>query len=228
MSGEEIDVSRLGSTETNLRLKALRPGKDDNFHLINPDSSHFLAAGLEAQVSLTVEGSAGYYLGTCMEGPDISVEGNVGWYPGDNITGGRIVIRGRAGDGAGQGMYDGRVVVRGDCGSRTGQLMKGGTVIIGGNSGSMTGLYGFGGRIIVCGDVGEQAGESLIGGTLYVGGTIASLGQNALCRPVGDQEESMLEELLEEVGFSVKTEFRKIIPAGAHFGDGKEIGDKDV
>lgn len=207
MSTKVIDVAKIQVREINRSLKH-SVGK---VKLANPNSAHFLAAGLCKDLKIEVDGSAGYYLGTCMDGPSIHVNGNAGWFPGDNITGGTIVIEGTSGDGTGQGLYGGTIVVKGSCGSRTGQLMKGGTIIVGGDSGYMTGLYAFGGQIIICGDVGESAGESLIGGTIYVGGKIPSLGKNAAARKVMPKEYSAVEESLAKFGIKAPRRFSKIV-----------------
>ncbi|MEM3402895.1 MAG: GXGXG domain-containing protein [Candidatus Hadarchaeales archaeon] len=210
MSGRVIDAAGMKPRELN---RLLRESSGD-VEIVNPNSMHFMAAGLKKNLRIKVIGSVGYYLGTCMHGPEIHVTGNAGWYPGDNITEGRIVIDGLAGDGVGQGMYGGTVVVKGDCGSRVGQLMKNGTIIIGGNTDYMTGLYAFGGRIIVCGDTGDATGESLIGGTIYVGGKIKSLGKNAKIDEVSEEEKEKINKLLEEVGLKPLQKITKVITLG--------------
>jgi glutamate synthase domain-containing protein 3 len=202
-----VDVASMSTREINKILRSSR-GK---IKLTNPNSAHFLAAGLSNSSAIKIEGSAGYYLGTCMDGPNIHVKGNAGWYAGDNMTGGKITIEGSSGDGTGQGIYDGIVVVKGNSGSRTGQLMKGGTILVGGNSGYMTGLYSFGGRIIVCGDVGHCVGESIIGGTIYVGGKIASLGKNASRQKLTPDEYRSINKLLTKFGLNARRKFTKII-----------------
>lgn len=208
MSGKVVDVAHMAARDVNRLLRR----SSGTVKLVNPNSAHFLSAGLCNDLMIEIDGSAGYYLGTCMHGPSIHTRGNVGWYVGDNMTKGTIVIDGSGGDGAGQGMYDGTIVVKGNCGSRTGQLMKGGTIIVGGNSGYMTGLYAFGGRIIVCGDVGHSAGESIMGGTVYVGREIASLGKNATVQKVPADEYRSLRKLLTGFGLKAPQRFVKIVP----------------
>jgi glutamate synthase domain-containing protein 3 len=207
MSTKVIDVAKMQAREINRYLRR----SSGKVELANPNSAHFLAAGLCKDLKIEVHGSAGYYLGTCMHGPSIHVNGNAGWFPGDNITAGTIVIEGTSGDGTGQGMYEGTIVVKGNCGSRTGQLMKGGTILVGGNSGYMTGLYAFGGRIIVCGDVGHSAGESIIGGTLYIGGKIPSVGKNATTQKATAKENGSIKKLLTKFGIKPPRKFVKVV-----------------
>lgn len=207
MSGSTIDAGKMEVRDVN---RVLRKATGE-VKVLNPSSTHFVAAGLSKKLKIEVDGSVGYYLGTCMEGPAIHVSGNAGWFAGDNVTAGEIVVEGMSGDGTGQGVYGGTVVVKGDCGVRTGQLMKGGTIIIGGDSGYMTGLYAFGGRIIVCGDLGDSAGESLIGGTIYVGGKVKSLGKNAKEEEATAEETESIKKLLKEYGIKAPQKFSKIV-----------------
>ncbi|KXB00320.1 tributyrin esterase [candidate division MSBL1 archaeon SCGC-AAA261C02] len=206
MSVKVINVEKMETREVNHSLRQLT-GK---IKVMNPNSAHFIAAGLCKKLEIEIKGSVGYYLGTCMDGPSVHVGGNAGWFSGDNMTNGTIVIEGLSGDGTGQGIYGGLVVVKSDCGSRTGQLMKNGTVVVGGNSGYMTGLYAFGGRIIVCGDVGDSAGESIIGGALYVGGKIKSLGKNARKEKVTAREQESIKKLLRKYDIKPPQEFTKV------------------
>lgn len=213
MSAKIIDAARMETREINRTLRRSK-GK---IKLLNPNSAHFLAAGLCKNLVLDIEGSAGYYLGTCMDGPHVHVRRNAGWYAGDNMARGILLIDGSSGDGTGQGMYGGIVVVRGDSGVRTGQLMKNGTIIVGGNSSYMTGLYAFGGQIVVCGDIAHSAGESIIGGTIYVGGKVASLGKNAKKQKVSSDEHHRLKKLLTKFGLKTPKNFIKITPSRKRF-----------
>lgn len=213
MSVRTVDVAKLGVRKTNELLRRVR----GRVKLVNPKSAHFLAAGLRSNVQIDVEGSVGYYIGTCIHGPSIHIRGNAGWYAGDNMTDGKMVVEGMSGDGTGQGLYGGLLVVKGDSGVRTGQLMKSGTIIVGGNSGYMTGLYAFGGRIIVCGDLGPSAGESLLGATIYVGREIHSLGKNAVVQKVDGKESERIRRLVRKEGISPPCRFKKVVPRKKRF-----------
>ena len=186
----------------------------DKLVIKNPQSNHNIAAGLTEEVEIEIDGSAGYFVGTMIDGPKIHVKSNAGWFAGDNMTNGELIIEGVAGDGAGQGIYGGTVVVKGDTGSRTGEIMKGGTVIIGGNSGFMTGLLMMGGRLIILGDVTDDAGESIMRGTIYVLGEVKSLGKNAQMEQSTLEDQKELKQLLTKYGFEITdvdyTNFKKI------------------
>lgn len=187
----------------------------DKLIIDNPDSMHNICAGLTEDVEIEIKGSAGYFVGTMVNGSKIHINGNAGWFAGDNMTEGELIIEGTAGDGAGQGIYGGTVIVKGSTGSRTGEIMKGGTVIIGGNSGYMTGLLMMGGKLIILGDVTDDVGESIMRGTIYVLGNVKSLGKNAVMDNATSDDQKELKEILTEYGFELTdsdyTNFKKIV-----------------
>ena len=41
---------------------------------------------LTEDVDIQINGSAGYFVGTMVNGPKIHINGNVGWFAGDNMT----------------------------------------------------------------------------------------------------------------------------------------------
>ena len=220
-----IDASKMNEKELTRSIKE-HAIDYDKLIIKNPQSRHNIAAGLTEEVEIEIDGSAGYFVGTMVDGPKIRVAHNAGWFAGDNMTKGELVIEGVAGDGAGQGIYGGTVVVKGNAGSRTGEIMKGGTVIIGGNSGFMTGLLMMGGRLIILGNVTEFAGESIMRGTIFVLGEIKSLGKNAKVEQSTLEDQEELKEILTKYGFELTdidyTNFKKITAESNRPGYGGE------
>jgi len=208
-----IDAKNMNEKELNRSIKE-HAIKYKKLIIKNPQSNHNIAAGLTDEIEIEIDGSAGYFVGTMIDGPKIHIKRNAGWFAGDNMTDGELIIEGTAGDGAGQGIYGGTVVVKGDTGSRTGEIMKGGTVIIGGNSGFMTGLLMMGGRLIILGDVTDDAGESIMRGTIYVLGEVKSLGKNAQIEQSTLEDQKELKNILKKYGFEITdvdyTNFKKI------------------
>lgn len=208
-----IDAHGMNEKELNRSIKE-HAINYDKLIIKNPQSSHNIAAGVTENVEIEIDGSAGYFVGTMIDGPKIHITRNAGWFAGDNMTKGELIIEGGVGDGAGQGIYGGTVVVKGDAGSRTGEIMKGGTVIIGGNSGFMTGLLMMGGRLIILGNVTDDAGESIMRGTIYVLGQVKSLGKNAILEQSTLEDQEELKEILTKYGFEISdidyTNFKKI------------------
>ena len=208
-----IDAKEMSEKELNRIIKK-QAAVHDRLIINNPESRHNICAGLCEDVEIEINGSAGYFVATMVNGPRIHIKGNAGWFAGDNMTSGELIIEGTAGDGAGQGIYGGTVVVKGNAGSRTGEIMKGGTVIIGGNSGFMTGLLMMGGQLIVLGDVTDDAGESIMRGTIYVLGEIKRLGKNAKMEQTTLEDQKELKTILTKYGFEITdidyTNFKKI------------------
>ena len=209
-----IDAVNMEEKDLNRKIKE-EAKSNDKLIINNPDSKHNICAGLSEDVEIEINGSAGYFVGTMVNGPKIHINGNAGWFAGDNMTEGELIIEGTAGDGAGQGIYGGTVLVKGSAGSRTGEIMKGGTVIIGGNSGFMTGLLMMGGRLIILGDVTDDVGESIMRGNIYVLGDVKSLGKNAVMVDLTQNDIDELKETLTEYGFDLSDEdygnFKKIV-----------------
>ncbi len=207
----KIDAKNMTPRELNKELNE-KSKYAKKIVILNPNSKHYIAAGLVAEVEVEIEGSAGYFLGTMIHGPKITLEGNAGWYVGDNVTMGEIVVKGHAGNGVGQYMYGGTVVVHGDAGDRSAALMKGGTVIVKGDAGLMTGLYMMGGKVIVLGDLNEYAGEMIINGKIYVGGAPKSLGKNAKLVEASPEEVEEINALLSKYGIKGKDSYYAVVP----------------
>ena len=209
-----IDANDIDEKQLNRTIKEMA-ASHDKLVINNPNSKHNICAGLTEDVEIEINGSAGYFVGTMVNGPKIHINGNAGWFAGDNMTRGELIIEGTAGDGAGQGIYGGNVIVKGNTGSRTGEIMKGGTVIIGGNSGYMTGLLMMGGRLIILGDVTDNVGESIMRGSIYVLGNVKSLGKNAVMEKTTLEDQNDLKEILEEYDFDLSdgdyANFKKIV-----------------
>ena len=209
-----IDADGMSEKELNRSIKE-QAASHDKLIIDNPESKHNICAGLSEDVEIEINGSAGYFVGTMVNGPKIHINGNAGWFAGDNMTKGELIIEGTAGDGAGQGIYGGTVIVKGNTGSRTGEIMKGGTVIIGGNSGFMTGLLMMGGKLIILGDVTDDVGESIMRGSIFVLGDVKSLGKNAAMDKITPDDQKELKEILTKYGFELTdndySNFKKIV-----------------
>ncbi len=209
-----IDAKDMDEKELNRTIKQ-QAAHHDKLIIDNPESKHNICAGLTEDVDIEINGSAGYFVGTMVNRPNIHINGNAGWFAGDNMTEGELIIEGTAGDGAGQGIYGGTVIVKGNTGSRTGEIMKGGTVIIGGNSGFMTGLLMMGGKLIILGDVTDDVGPSAGRRTFAVRGRWKSLGKNAAMEKITPEDQSELKEILTRYGFELTdidyANFKKIV-----------------
>ncbi len=199
-----LDCDMLGTRSVNAALRALGPGAA--VAVAAPRGRHNLAVGLDQNISVHVEGNAGYFLGGLCgtrdgEGPDITVDGFVGWSVGENLMGGTIRVRGSASQSAGASARGGRIFVEGHASLRAGISLKGATVAIAGDAGAMTGFMAQAGTILIGGDAGHALGDSLYEAVIYVHGSIASLGADAVVEELSDDDILILKQLVEDTGF---------------------------
>jgi len=138
----------------------------------------FLGTGLNGK-ELTIYGTPGNALGAYLAGGVINVHGNAQDAVGDTMNDGRIIIHGNAGDALGYAMRGGSIFVRNDAGYRTGIHMKEyknkkPVIVIGGRVGSFLGEYLAGGLIVVLGigaedvPVGNFTGTGMHGGKIFI------------------------------------------------------------
>lgn len=122
----------------------------------NVNGQRYIGAGLRADITIRIHGTAGNDLGVFMDGPTIEVFGNAQDIVANTLNNGRIIVRGAAGQIAGLSMRGGRLYVAGSVGYRSGIHMKGykdliPVIIIGGHAGAFLGEYMAGGRLYVLG-----------------------------------------------------------------------------
>jgi formylmethanofuran dehydrogenase subunit C len=198
----ECDV--LGARGVNRALQSLPDGA--RTRIVQPRGRHNLAVGIAADVGITVDGNAGYFLGGLCgrrdgTGPDIVVNGFVGWSVGENLMGGSIRVRGGASQSAGSSARGGHIFIEGDASLRAGISLKGGTLAIAGDAGAMTGFLAQAGTILVGGDAGHALGDSLYEAVIYVSGAISSLGADAVVEDLTDDDVLAVKQLVEVSGF---------------------------
>jgi glutamate synthase domain-containing protein 3 len=201
---ESLNCDDLGTRAVNNSLRTLPDG--GRAQLLQPRGRHSLAVGLCAQISVAVEGNAGYFVGGLGgnkdgTGPHIVVNGFVGWSVGENLMGGSIRIRGSASQSAGSSARGGSIVIEGDASLRAGISLKGATLAIAGNAGAMSGFMAQSGLILIGGDAGHGLGDSLYEAVIYVAGSIASLGSDAIEEEMTDEDLLTVKELVQETGF---------------------------
>lgn len=201
---EPLSCDALGIRAVNHHLRALPAG--GAAHVLHPRGRHNLAVGLSSQISVTIDGNAGYFLGGLSgagdgTGPDIVVNGFVGWSVGENLMGGSVRVHGSASQSAGSSARGGRIVIEGDASLRAGISLKGATLAIGGDAGAMSGFMAQSGVILIGGNAGHGLGDSLYEAVIYVAGSIASLGSDAVVEEMTDDDMLVVKELVEETGF---------------------------
>jgi glutamate synthase domain-containing protein 3 len=199
-----LDCDQVGARGINLALRELAEGAAATVH--NPRGRHNLAVGLAHEVSVDVDGNAGYFLGGLSgrrdgTGPAIVVHGFVGWSVGENLMGGTVRVKGSASQSAGASARGGSIFVEGHASLRAGISLKGAALAIAGNAGAMTGFMAQAGTILIGGDAGHALGDSLYEAVIYVHGSIASLGADAIVEEMTDDDILAVTRLVDESGF---------------------------
>ena len=175
----------------------------------NPKGQHNIACGLDADLSVTINGHVGYFCAGMNQSAHIKVVGNVGQGVAENMMSGQVRVTGDASQSAGATAHGGLLVIEGNAAARCGISMKGVDIVVGGNVGHMSSFMGQAGTLVVCGDAGEALGDSLYEVDIFVRGEVKSLGADCIEKPMTDELRSKLSDLLEKAEFDYQaSEFR--------------------
>ena len=194
-----LNAAELTTREINAALRALPDGAA--VMITEPNGRHNLAVGLTNNISVTIDGNAGYYIGGLGNGQDITVNGFTGWGIGENLMSGNIRVKGSVSQSAAASAHGGMVIVEGDASLRAGISLKGGTLAIAGDAGNLTGFMAQAGTILIGGDAGEALGDSIYEAKLYVRGSVASLGADCVAKEMRDEHHAELGSLLKAAGY---------------------------
>ncbi len=161
---------------------------------------HNIACGLDASLSVDIEGHAGYYCAGMNKKAHVVVHGNAGQGVAENMMSGTVRVKGQASQSAGATAHGGLLVIEGDAGARCGISMKGVEIVVGGNVGHMSCFMGQAGALVVCGDAGDALGDSLYETKIFVKGSVASLGADCIEKEMRDEHLEYLTDLLNRAG----------------------------
>ena len=194
----------LGSTrELNHALHRYNgTGETHAWEIINPQGLHALAVGIDAPLTVDIEGHVGYYCAGMNKYAAVTVHGNAGPGVAENMMSGIVRITGSASQYAGATAHGGLLIIEGNASSRCGISMKGVDIVVKGSIGHMSAFMAQSGRLIVCGDAGDALGDSLYEARLFVRGNVAGLGADCVEKPMKDKHKRELEGLLREAGIS--------------------------
>jgi glutamate synthase domain-containing protein 3 len=206
-----IDCTNLPVRAINRAIRAAAAEGASAIVLLNPAARHNLGVALPADVTLTIEGSAGYYVAGLNDGATVEVKGGAGWGAAESMRTGTVTIDGDAGNAVAASIRDGMVIVRGNASTRAGIAMKGGALIVGGNVGPMAAFMMQKGSLIVCGDAGDGVADSMYAGTVYVGGKTGELGADAVDEDFTAADRDLVFGLLEQWKVPAPSRFRKLV-----------------
>lgn len=172
------------------------------WRVLNPRGVHAIAAAVDADVTIEIDGDAGFYCGGMNKRAIILVNGSVGIGIGENMMSGLIHVKGNASEAAGATAHGGTIVIEGNASNRCGISMKGVDIIVKGSVGPMSAFMAQAGTLAVFGDAGDALGDSIYEAKLYVRGTVGSLGADCIEKPMDDIHRSELYKKFKEIGIA--------------------------
>ncbi|MFC5068924.1 protein glxC [Flaviflagellibacter deserti] len=206
-----VDLGTTPLRELNAALHAL--SKDTNethWHVINPQGKHAVAVGLDAPVTVEIQGHVGYYCAGMNQHATVIVSGNAGVGLAENMMSGEVRVRGDASQSAGATGQGGLLVIDGNASARCGISMKGIDIVVKGSIGPMSAFMAQTGNLVVLGDAGEALGDSIYEARLFVRGEVKSLGADCEEKAVTDEDRAVLSGLLERAGADARADEFKL------------------
>jgi glutamate synthase domain-containing protein 3 len=198
-----IDLEVTPLRELNEMLHKLSEGSNDtHFRVLNPRGRHAIAAGVDAPVTVEIDGNAGYYCAGMNQQANIVVNGSAGVGLAENMMSGRVHVKGDASASAGATGCGGLIVIDGNASSRCFISARGIDVVVKGSVGHMSAFMAQAGRLVVLGDTGDALGDSIYEARLFVRGEPKSLGADCIEKPVRDEHKCELGKLLEDAGLA--------------------------
>jgi len=194
-----VDLAETPLRELNAGLHAVDGDGPRRWRVLNPRGAHAVAAGIDAEIEVDVDGHVGYYCAGMNKRAVVRVHGNCGTGAAENIMSGAVVVDGNASQSAGATGRGGMLVIRGDAAARCGISMKGVDIVVRGSVGHMSGFMAQKGRLVVCGDAGDALGDSIYEAHLYVRGKVAGLGADCVEKELSEHHAAKL-KLLRKAG----------------------------
>ena len=207
---QTLDLAEMELRQVNAALQEQADGSNQAFEIVNPKGSHAIAVGLDASISVQVNGSTGYYCAGMNQQAEVTVKGSAGPGVAENMMSGKVVIEGDASQYAGASAHGGLLVIKGNASSRCGISMKGVDIVVHGNIGHMSAFMAQAGNLVVLGDAGDALGDSLYEAQIFVRGEVKSLGADCIEKDMRPEHEETLRRLLNEAEADADvSEFRR-------------------
>ena len=197
------DLDKAPLRELNKALHALRPDTNEtHWTVTHPGGRQDVAAGLDAPITVEIEGHVGYYCAGMNKQASVLVNGNAGVGVAENMMSGFVHVRGDASQSAGATAHGGFLLIDGNAGARCGISMKGVDILVKKSIGHMSAFMAQAGSLVVLGDAGEALGDSLYEAKLFVRGSVASLGSDCIEKEMRDEHRALLHAKLEIAGLA--------------------------
>lgn len=196
-----IDLEHETVRGLNAKMHGLdRETNQSRWRVLNPRGRHAIIAGLDAPVTVEIDGNVGYYCAGMNKLAHVVIHGNAGVGIGENMMSGFVHVKGDASQAAGATAHGGTLVIDGNASARCGISMKGADIIVKGSIGHMSAFMAQAGTLTVLGDAGDALGDSLYEAHLYIRGSVASLGADCIAKDMRDEHKAELFEKLKAAG----------------------------
>jgi glutamate synthase domain-containing protein 3 len=170
------------------------------WRIVNPRGRHAVACGIDADITVEIDGHVGYYCAGMNKWATVRINGNAGPGVAENMMSGSVVVKGNASQFAGATGRGGLLVIEGNASSRCGISMKGIDIVVKGNVGHMSAFMAQTGNLIVVGNAGEALGDSIYEARLFVRGAVHSLGADCVEKEVEDEHRMIVADALSSAG----------------------------
>src|ERR1700677_1514815 len=198
-----VDLSQTSLRELNAALHRLRADTNEtHWRVLNPRGQHAIAAGIDASITVEIDGNVGYYCAGMNKAATIVLNGNAGQGVAENMMSGMVHVKGDASQAAGATGCGGLLVVDGNASARCGISMKGIDIVVKGSVGHLSAFMGQAGNLVVLGDAGEALGDSLYEARLFVRGSVVSLGADCVEKELSENHKAELRRLLDAAGIN--------------------------
>jgi len=194
---ESIDLATTTVRDLNQRLHDAAGAGPSQWRIENPEGAHALAAGLDGELEVEINGHVGYYCAGMNKLATVRVAGNCGVGVAENMMSGLVVVEGSTSQSAGATGRGGTLVIKGSASARCGISMKGIEIVVHGSIGHVGGFMAQKGALVVCGDAGEGLGDSIYEAHVYVRGEVAGLGADCVEKEMRSEHMDELSRLLE-------------------------------
>jgi glutamate synthase domain-containing protein 3 len=192
-----LDLETSTLREVNQALQSADVGE---FLVRHPRGAHALAAGLDGDIDLTIDGHVGYYCGGMNKRASITINGNAGTGVAANMMSGRVHVKGDASQSAGATGCGGLLVIDGNASARLGISLRGLNIVVKGSIGHMAAFMAQAGAIVVLGDAGDALGDSIYEARIFVRGKVSSLGSDCIAKEMREEHRVLLRGLLDAAG----------------------------
>ena len=208
-----VDLAQASVRELNQALHELkRDTNETHWRVLNPRGRHSVAAGVDASISIEINGHVGYYCAGMNKHANIVVHGNAGTGVAENMMSGVVHVHGDASQSAGATAQGGLLVIDGNASARCGISLKGADIVVKGSVGHLSAFMAQTGTLTVLGDAGDSLGDSLYEAHLYVRGRVTGLGADCIEKKLHDRHREELFSKLRAAGLAGQvdvSEFRR-------------------